>query len=67
MHQILEKIKNESYFRWPNKMGGDPMKYSQSLHYQYHQEQGHTTENCRILWSHLEQLLKIGKLKQFIY
>ena len=24
VHQVLEKIKNESYFKWPNKMGGDP-------------------------------------------
>ena len=26
IHQVLEKIKNESFFKWPNKMGGDPMK-----------------------------------------
>ena len=32
VHQILEKIKNEPYFKWPNKMGGDPMKRNQSLH-----------------------------------
>ena len=24
VHQVLEKIKNEPYFQWPNKMGGDP-------------------------------------------
>ena len=36
IHQILEKIKNEPYFKWPNKMGGDPMKRNQSLHCQYH-------------------------------
>jgi len=22
MHKILDRIKNESFFRWPNKMGG---------------------------------------------
>jgi len=38
VHQILEKIMNESYFQWPNRMEGDPTKYNQSLHYQYHQE-----------------------------
>ena len=54
VHQILEKIKHESYFQWPNKIGGDPMKRNQSLYYQYHQERGHTTEDCRTLWSHLE-------------
>ena len=35
VHQVLEKIKNEPYFKWPNKMGGDPMRCNQSLHCQY--------------------------------
>ncbi|XP_030945510.1 uncharacterized protein LOC115969999 [Quercus lobata] len=26
VHQVLEKIKNESFFKWPNKMVGNPMK-----------------------------------------
>ena len=26
VHQILEKIKVEPYFKWPNKMGGDPTR-----------------------------------------
>ena len=26
IHQVLEKIKNEPFFRWPNKMAGDSMK-----------------------------------------
>ena len=38
VHQVLEKIKNEPYFKWPNKMGGDPLRCNQSLHYQYHQK-----------------------------
>ena len=54
VHQILEKIKHEPYFQWPNKMGEDPKRRNQSLHCQYHQERGHTTEDCRTLWSHLE-------------
>ena len=64
VHQILKKIKNEPYF---HKMEGDPTKHNKNLHYQYHQERGHTTEDCMTLWSHLEQLVKIGKLKQFLY
>ena len=32
VNQILEKIKNKSYFRWPSKMGRDPTKCNQSLH-----------------------------------
>ena len=26
VHRVLEKIKNEPYFRWPNKMAGEPSK-----------------------------------------
>ena len=36
MHQVLEKIKDESFFKWPNKMGGNPMRHNQSLYCQYH-------------------------------
>ena len=32
VHQILRKIKNEPYFKWPNNMGGDPMKRNQNLY-----------------------------------
>ena len=63
----MEKIKNESYFKCQNKTGEDPIKSNQSLHCQYHQERGHKTEDYRILWSHLEQLIREGKLKQFLY
>ncbi|XP_075663181.1 uncharacterized protein LOC142632707 [Castanea sativa] len=67
MHCILEKIKNESYFKWPNKMGGDLTKHYQSLHCQYHQDRGHTIEDCRTLRDYLEQLVKAGKLKKFMH
>ena len=26
MHQVLEKVKNEPFFKWPNKMVGNPEK-----------------------------------------
>ena len=60
VHQILGKIKNESYFKWPNKMEGDPMKRNQSLHCQYHQDRGHITEDYRTLHDYLEQLGQIN-------
>ena len=67
IHQVLEKIKNESFSKWPNKMGGDPKKRNQSLHCQYHQNRRHTTEDCRTLRSHLGQLVREWKLKQFLH
>jgi len=49
VHQILEKIKNDLYFKCPNKMGGHPSQCNQSLHCQYHQDRGQTIEDCRTL------------------
>ena len=67
VHQVLEKIKNESFFKWPNKMAGNPTRRNPSLYCQYHQDQGHTTEECRNLWDHLEQLVQEGKLKELLH
>ena len=54
VHQVLEKIKHESFFKWPNKMVGNPEKRNRNLYCQYHRDHGHTTENCRSLWDHLD-------------
>ena len=67
IRQVPKKIKNEPFFKWPNKMAGDPTKRNQSLYYHYHQEQGHTTEDYRNLWDHLDQLIREGKLKSLLH
>ena len=64
---MLEKIKNESFFKWPNKMARDPMRRNQNLYCQYHQDHRHTTEDCRNLLDHLDQLIREGKLKQLLH
>ena len=66
VHNIVYRIKNEPYFRWPNKMGGDPSKRNQNLYCTYHRDKGHTTEQCMVLKDHLEQLVKVGYLKEFV-
>ena len=67
VHQVLEKIKSEPYFRWPNKMAGESTKRNQHLYCQYHQNHGHTTEDCRNLWNYLDQLVQEGKLKHLLH
>ena len=67
VQQVLEKIKNESFFKWPNKMAGDLMMRNQNLYCQYHQDHGHTTEDCRNLRDNLDQLIREGKLKQLLH
>ena len=66
VHKIMDRIKNESYFRWPNKMGGNPSRRNQSLYYTYHRDKGHTIEQCQVLKDHLGQLVKAGYLKEFV-
>ena len=67
VRKVLQKIKNKPFFKWPNKMAGDPAKRNQNLYCHYHQEQGYTTEDCRNLWDHLDQLVGEGKLKSLLH
>ena len=67
VHQVLEKVKNEPFFKWPNKMMGNPEKRNRNLYCQYHRDHGHTTADYRSLWDHLDQLVREGKLKQLLY
>ena len=48
-------------------MVGNPKKQNRNFYFQYHQDHGHTTEDCRSLWNHLDQLVREGKLKQFLH
>ena len=43
------------------------MRHNQNLYCQYHQDHGHTTEDCRNLWDHLDRLVQVGKLKQLLH
>ncbi|XP_050259647.1 uncharacterized protein LOC126704657 [Quercus robur] len=66
VHKILDRIKHEPYFRWPNKMGGDPSRRNQNLYCTYFRDKGHTIEQCRVLKDHLGKLVKVGHLKDFV-
>ena len=66
VHQVLEKIKNEPFFKRPNQMMRNPEKRNRNLYCQYHQDHGHTTKDCKSLCDHLDQLVREGKLKQLL-
>ncbi|XP_075655030.1 uncharacterized protein LOC142625225 [Castanea sativa] len=66
VHKIIDRIKNEPYFKRPNKMVGDSSRRNQNLYCTYYKDKGHTTEQCRVLKDHLEQLVKAGHLKEFL-
>ncbi|XP_075639106.1 uncharacterized protein LOC142610972 [Castanea sativa] len=66
VYQIVEKIKNEPYFRWPNKMSGDVTRQNQSLYCSYHRDCRHTIVDRRTRKEHLRQLKKAGYLGEFL-
>ena len=43
------------------------MNRNQNLYCHYHQDHGHTIEDCRNLWDHLEQLVREGRLKHLLH
>ena len=65
VHKIVDRIKNEPYFRWSNKVVGDPTRRNKNLYCNYHKDNGHTIEQCRVFEDHLEQLVRAGHLKEF--
>ena len=67
VQKVLEKVKNEPFFKWLNKMVEDPVNRNQNLYCHYPQDHGHTIEDCRNLWNHLEQLVQEGKLKHLLH
>ncbi|XP_030964016.1 uncharacterized protein LOC115985189 [Quercus lobata] len=67
LHKILEKVKYEPFFQWPNKMAGDPLKRNQNLYCAYHQEPGHTTDDYRNLKNYLDRLVREGKLRHLLH
>ena len=67
VQKVLKKVRNEPFFKWPNKMARDPVNRNQNLYCHYHQDHGHTIEDCRNLWDHLEQLVRDGKLKHLLH
>ena len=48
-------------------MVGNLEKRNRNFYCQYHQDHGHTTEDCKSLWDHLDQLVCEGKLKQLLH
>ncbi|XP_010272229.1 PREDICTED: uncharacterized protein LOC104608065 [Nelumbo nucifera] len=59
-------IKDSSFVKWPPKLMGDPATRNQNVYYHFHRDYGHSTENCRILYDEIEELIRHGYLKNFV-
>lgn len=66
MYEILNRIKDKSFFRWPAPLRSNPSRGDQSKYCFYHKERGHTTMDCKALRHFLDQMVEKGHLKEFL-
>ncbi|XP_028106197.1 uncharacterized protein LOC114305330 [Camellia sinensis] len=66
VYKVVERIKNQLYYRAPEKILGEFMGRSLGKHCAYHNEDGHLTQGCRTLKTHLEDLVRQGHLRDLV-
>ncbi|KAK3011492.1 hypothetical protein RJ639_012497 [Escallonia herrerae] len=64
--QILHEIRDNEILDRPDRMRSAPSKRDRSLWCQFHNDYGHTTNNCELLKREIEALIKRGHLKKYI-
>ncbi|XP_023904928.2 uncharacterized protein LOC112016631 [Quercus suber] len=57
VHQVLDKVKNEPFFRWPNKMVGNLDRRNHNVYCQYHQDHGIRLKTAETYGTILDQLV----------
>jgi hypothetical protein len=63
---VLTAIKGDPAFRWPQKMRTDPYKRDRNKFCEYHEDHGHSTEDCISLRREIENFVRNGKLIRFL-
>ncbi|KAK3001315.1 hypothetical protein RJ639_022280 [Escallonia herrerae] len=66
MDGILREIKDKEILEKPDKMRSAPSKRDRNLWCRYHNDHGHTTDNCELLKREIEALIKRGHLKKYV-
>ncbi|KAK3021996.1 hypothetical protein RJ639_045650 [Escallonia herrerae] len=61
--QILHEIKDNKALQWPDKMKSRPNKRNKDLWCYFHNDHGHTTDDCGSFKRAIEALIKRGHLK----
>ncbi|KAK3030972.1 hypothetical protein RJ639_034893 [Escallonia herrerae] len=64
--QILHEIKDNKALQWPDIMKSRPNKRNKDLWCHFHNDHGHTTDNCGSLKRAIEALIKRGQLRKFV-
>ncbi|KAK3023914.1 hypothetical protein RJ639_043457 [Escallonia herrerae] len=64
--QIHHEIKDNKALQWPDRMKSRPNKRNKDLWCHFHNDHGHTTDNCGSLKRAIEALIKRGQLRRFV-
>ena len=60
------QIKDDPSLKWPEKMKGDPNKRNRNKCCCFHRDHGHDTDKCFNLKQQIENLIRQGKLRNFL-
>ena len=64
--QVLRKVRNEQFLRWPTQMKSDPTARDNTKYCEFHRDYGHRTDDCIQLKREIEYLIRRGYLRRFI-
>ena len=66
LEQVLMKIKDDPSLKWLEKMKGDPNKRNRNKYCHFHRDHRHDTNECFDLKQQIENLIRQGKLRNFL-
>ncbi|XP_050290351.1 uncharacterized protein LOC126728596 [Quercus robur] len=64
--QILIEIRDEPSLKWPKPLHSAPELRDKRKYCRFHKDHGHYTKDCRVLKEQIEELIRNGKLQQYI-
>ncbi|XP_028102949.1 uncharacterized protein LOC114302158 [Camellia sinensis] len=65
-YKVLERISNQPYYKAPENILGEFIGRSLGKHCAYYNEDRHLTQGCRVLKTHLEDLVRQGHLRDLV-
>ena len=66
LDQVLMQIKDDPSLKWPEKMKGDPSKRNKNKYCHFHRDYGHGMDECYDLKQQIKNLIRQGKLRNFL-
>ena len=66
VNKILTQIKDKHYLKWPRPLHSSPNIRDKNKYCQFHKDHGHYTEECWNLKEQIEELIRKGKLQNYI-